>query len=273
MKTLLIIPFLFMSSSNAKCVKDVVNQWKNLKHHGKRIYIKNNDRIFRKNSYTMRIRNKLGIDNHFQGVQRIPGEKNFVVSGGDIRAKRADLFVIIDGKFQRRINLDMWPYWHPGGIQVYDNILAVGVEEWKESKVGKIYFYDFKDPENPIPLKTWIDIPHTKTGAVFFHKLFDGRYVVGSHDQTNIEIYFSKTTNINDGFPEKADMVLNIRESAKGIKTGFLSGAQTINLIEQCDGKLFLTTFNNRGKMTPIRNDKDLGQLFSIDISINPPIL
>lgn len=272
MKVILIIPLLFASISQAKCVKDVVDQWRNLKHHGKSNYIKNNDSVFRKNSYTMRIRNKLGVDNHFQGVQKLPGKNNFVVSGGDIRDKRADLFVIIDGKFHRRILLDMWPYWHPGGIQIFENIVAVGVEEWKEEKVAKIYFYDFKDPEHPKALKTWIDIPHTKSGAVLFSKLSDGRYIVGSHDQKNIEIYFSKTADINDGFPEKADLIVEINK-IKSEYAHYLSSAQTVNLIQQCDDKLFLASFTNKGKLTPIRNAKDLGQLFSLNISGKTPVV
>jgi hypothetical protein len=270
MKAILIVPFLLFNITHARCVKDVVAQWKNLESHGNRIEIENKKRIWRrKNSYTMAPTNKLGIDNHFQGVQRIPGENNFVVSGGDIRAKAADLFVIVNGKFHRRINLDMWPYWHPGGIQVHESILAIGVEEWKKERIAKIYFYDFKDPEAAKPLKTWINIPHTKSGAIMFDKLSSGLYILGSHDQSNIEIYFSKTPNINDGFPGEADLILELSGFEKA---GELRSAQSVNLIQQCDGKLFMASFANWGKVTPIFNDRDLGQLYSLDISQNPPV-
>jgi len=272
MKIYLIIPFLFINLSHAKCVKNVAFQWKNLNRNGKIFEIKNNDRVFRKHSYTMRIRNKLGVDNHFQGVQRIPGKNNYVVSGGDIRAKRADLFVIIDGKFDRRINIDMWPYWHPGGIQAFKNILAISAEEWKKNKIAKIYFYDFSDPESPKPLKTWIDIPHTKSGAVLFHKLSDGRYIVGSHDEETIDLYFSKTADINDGFPKNPDMQITRDDFVGGVRKDAFS-TQTINLIQQCDDKLFITFFSNHGKLAPVINKKDLGQLFSLDLSGDTPKL
>ena len=196
-----------------------------------------------------------------------------MVTGGDIRSKKAELFTIIDYKFHKKVVLDMWPYWHPGGVQLQGTILAIPVEQYKDDKIAKIYFMDFKEPESPKFLKAWINIPETKSGNVFFHQLEDGRYLLGSNDEKELRIYFSKSKDINEGFSKYPDVIL-AKDNLKDVKNyEVLELASSVNLVNQCDGNLFLIFFFNRGKLSPVINDDHKAWLFTLNLKGPSPSL
>ncbi len=199
----------------------------------------------------MRPLNKFGIDNHFQGIQKLPGDGNYVVTGGDIKLKRADLFLINNYKVDKRITLDHWPYWHPGGIQAQAGIIAIPIEEWKKEKVSKIVFF-----KNNKKLNYELDIPHSTAGAIAFEKLPDGRMLLISYNMSKLDFYFSKSESIAEGFENHPTYSL----------TGLKSGAQGMGLITQCDGKMFLMTFHNTGKVPPLFNGKDMALLYELNL-------
>lgn len=199
----------------------------------------------------MRPLNKFGIDNHFQGIQKLPGKGNYLVTGGDLKNKQADLFYVQNSKVNKRITLGKWPYWHPGGIQTFEGITAIPIEEWKKERISKVIFFN-EDKR----LSYELDIPNTTAGAVAFARLPDGRFLLISFNMSQLDFYFSKNGIIEDGFENHPTF------SLKGLK----SGAQGIGLIPQCDGKMFLMTFNNTGKVAPIFNGKDMALLYQIDL-------
>lgn len=268
-----IILFIFLASGYTwafdQCLIDVKDQFESLSPNGRDIHIKVKNGIFEDKSYTSRALNNLGIDNHFQGIQKLPGKNNFVITGGDFKRKNADLLIINNGEFVKRESVDKWPYWHSGGIQILGNILAVPVEEWKKLKIARIHFFDFSDVLNPKELPIFIDIPKTKAGAVLFYRFPDGKYLVGSYDEITINFYFSKTENLFDGFELKPRFSFEPKKFNIGERKPFKFGAQAVNLISQCDGKLFMVLTENTGKAAPVFNKDDRALLFSFDLNEN----
>jgi hypothetical protein len=263
--TLLLILLHTYAWASGECLMNVKEQFENLSPHGDDITIKVKKGVFIDMSYTNRPLNNLGIDNHFQGIQKLPGLNNFVITGSDINEKSGDLIVINNGEIVRRLTLEKWPYWHPGGIQVQDNILAVPVEEYKKSEISKIYFYDLADVTYPTKLPILIDIPRTKSGAVLFHRFPSGQYIIGSYNMNVVDFYFSKSTNLLDGFENIPRYSFDKQKFDFGGKPPFYFGAQSVNFIPQCDGKLFMVFFENTGKVTPIFSKDDRALLFSLD--------
>lgn len=254
------------------CPFNVKEQFEKLSSHGKDIPIKVEKGVFLKWSYTNRALNGLGIDNHFQSIQKLPGENNFVLTGSDIGEKRGDLIIINKGKIIKREPLGKYPYWHPGGTQLLGDILALPIEEYKKTEVGQIYFYDFKDVTNPKKLQVMIDVPKTKAGAVLFYRLPDGKYLIGSYNMSKIDFYFSNTSYLLDGFEKTPRFTYERKKFDLGQSQPFEFGAQNINIIRQCDGKLFMIFFNNLGKAAPVLNGEDQALLFSLDFNakVNP---
>lgn len=235
------------------CVKDVKLSFNQLPNKAQIIEAAVKKNIGRKRSYQMRLLNRLGIDNHFQGIQKLPGKGNYLVTGSDIKLKRADLFLVNNYKVDKRITLDHWPYWHPGGMQAQAGIVAIPIEEWKKEIVSKIVFYDLSSNKK---LSYELDIPNTKSGAVAFARLPDGRALLISYNMSKLDLFFSKSESVEDGFENHPTYTL------KGLK----SGAQGLGLVPQCDGKLFLMTFHNTGKVPPLFNGKDMALLFELNL-------
>jgi hypothetical protein len=265
--TLFLLVISTYSYAFDRCLTNVKDQFERLSPIGVDTPIKVKKGVFEPKSYTHRLLNKVGIDNHFQGIQKLPGINNYVLTGSDIGRKGGDLVIINNAEIIKRVDLGKWPYWHPGGIQIHENILAVPVEEYKKSEVAKIYFFDFSDVTNPRKLPIIIDIPKTKAGAVLFHRLQDDRYLIGSYNMTRIDFYFSNTKNLLDGFEKQSRFSLDRRKFDLGGSQPFEFGAQSVNFIPQCDGKLFMVFFENTGKATPLFSKDDRGLLFSLDFN------
>ncbi len=263
--TLLLFLLHTYTWASSDCLMDVKEQFENLNPHGDDISIKVKKGVFIDKSYTNRPLNNLGIDNHFQGIQKLPGINNFVITGSDIGEKSGDLIIVNNGEIIRRLTLDKWPYWHPGGIQLLDNILAVPVEEYKKSRISKIYFYNFADVANPVKLPIFLDIPRTSAGAVLFYRFPHGQYLIGSYNMTVVDLYFSKSNFLLDGFESNPRFSFDRRKFNLEGKPPFEFGAQGVNLIPQCDGKLFMVFFENTGKLTPVFSKDDRALLFSLD--------
>ncbi len=265
-KTFIFILFSCCAFANNLCVNDVKSQFQMLSTEGREIPVSVEPNVFEGKSYILRPLNNLGIDNHFQGIQKLPGKDNFVITGSDLKNKRADLVFINDGKISKRLVMDVWPYWHPGGISLLGNLLVVPLEEYKKTRIGKIIFYNFNNLNHSTKLNVSINIPFTSAGAVFLYNLPDGRFLIGSWNMNIIDFYFSKTKNLLDGFEEKPRFSVDKKDFKLGDRKPFEFGAQGINLITQCDGKLFLVLFQNTGKLA---NKDDRALLFSLGLKEN----
>jgi len=193
-------------------------------------------------------KNTLGLDNHFQGIAKLKGSNNFIISGGDFKRKEAHLFVINRGRVVKKMIIGKGNLWHPGGISVAGDVLAVPNQAYKTSGPDYIQFYDVRDPKNP---KELFKIQMTIGMGISFHRRrSDQRYILIHGSKVSI----SKTANILDKF--KPSRPLNF------------SAKQNQSIIEDCRTKeLYVVNFNNDSKAAPILPGKDIASLYKLNLN------
>lgn len=294
-------PKPFVHPENA-CVSDVVHSFDRIPtkvrsspHFGstKKYLGANNYGSIPWPRYTSNKANRFGLGEHFQAIQRIG--RYIVVSGGikNGNPRRSQLVVIQMGsqsetapwalpryhnqynyknphpadRIVKVVNMDE-RLWHAGGIQFVGHVLAVPI--FGNEGDSEVRFYDFETPKNPklIPEIT-IKRPSAKSNAVAVSRLVDGHYVALVWNDTWLDFHVSRTTDIRDGFRPNA---LSIhRDSIPG---GFqdegcgITGCgayQNLNLVRQCDGKLFLVGMRNTQKGSPTVTGKDYATLYRLD--------
>lgn len=270
------------------CVENVLDAVNSVDAKGSKLRVRNN-KIIKKRHYTMAIINKLGIDNHFQGVQRLLDSEYFVFSGGDYNRKAGHIYV---GKLGSKAGQEIWgrnrapwrrtpkqdkliakipvgssTWWHPGGLQVIGDILVVPSEDYKVTNTAIIEFFDMSDPENPVRFEHTVTRTHQDAGGVAITKLANGKFLMGIHASPEIDFYVSRSKNIQDGFNEDKYVSWNKGnvQGMEGFKMGF--GGSSMNFIKQCDGQLFAATFSNDGKTAPIFNGKDWMSVFKVEFN------
>ena len=258
------------------CIKDVSLAFNNIKKQVTPIALWTNT-VFHRKSYRQLLKTRFGLDNHIQGIVRVPGTSTFVLSGGDRYVKEANLFIVnvasSDGKamlqknfqkdnardaslvdgFDQKLDIGTTAYWHAGGLAIVDKILAVPIENPK-TKTSKIMFYDMTDSAHPKKLATEIIRPNSTTGTVLFYRKPDGKLVVGGSVNGTMEFFETKTADINEGFQPGSK---TIQTTAKG---------QGTDIIRQCDGKLFIMDFNNTSSFAPIFYGKNYVRLLELDM-------
>ncbi len=231
---------------------------------------------------------------HFQGIQRARTGPYLFVSGSSDRVSH--LFVVKlgsrpgSGRFRsNRLTTNLPPqqdvviktvdissdYTHAGGIQVIGDVLVVGVEEGNGSKV---VFYDVKNPEMPVRLPQevlrgpgsglpLIAGPNLSAGATGIAKRPDGRYVllVARYNSNIIDFYLSGTTNLRSpNFLYLSTWQERELLAEQGMDREF-GNYQNINLVQQCNGDLFLVGLH---KNTAIMvAGEDWADLFRLDFT------
>jgi len=249
--------------------------------------------------YTQAIVNEIGIDNHFQGIQRLRKGPFVVISGSNILDRTGSIYVAQMGsrpsqgafgsnldevalppcedKLIQAIDVDSGLLWHAGGMSVIGDILVVPLEEYQEDIVSKIYFYDVSDPENPVRYNYFIDrtdgLFRDKAGAVAIEKLSDNRFILATWDTRVLHFYLSISEDIEDGFDcenvvtwDKEDLL-----AEEGLDTNF--AGQAINFIRQCDGELYMVAFDgfngDLGPFLPYLEIINIADLFHIEFPDN----
>jgi hypothetical protein len=276
MKFALLILFLAMPhfANAAACLKDVEASFLRVKDEVVPLSSWTHD-VFDRGSYRQLIKTRLGLDNHIQGLVRVPGTTNFILSGADKYLKEASLFVagfntedgagLISKNFSNKkatdtpkedgyiskLDIGTKEYWHAGGIAILDRILIVPIEN-HDTKASKIIFFDLTDPLRPEKLQVEIVRPHSTTGTVLIYRKANAKLIVGGSVDGLIEFYESKTADINDGF----------LPGSKILQT--LANGQGTDIVQQCDGKTFIIDFNNSSKYAPIIWGKNNIRLFSL---------
>ncbi|MEA3223938.1 MAG: hypothetical protein U9P49_12350, partial [Thermodesulfobacteriota bacterium] len=264
--------------SNA-CVGDVEAEFAGITTQGEKLAVWDNG-LIPWPRYTQAVLNGIGIDNHFQGIQRLRKGPYVVISGSNIIDRVGSIFIArlgsrpsfgpfgsnlddsslppIEDKLVKMIELesDSGLLWHAGGMSVVGDILVVPDEEYREAIVSKVYFFDISDPEAPVMYDYYIDRTveplKDKAGAVAMTKLPDGKFILATWDTRLLHFYLSNTSDITDGFDcenvvtwDKNDV-----QAIGGLEPSF--AGQTINFISQCNGELYLVALDgNNGDLGP----------------------
>ncbi|HWM90567.1 MAG TPA: hypothetical protein VN493_07355 [Thermoanaerobaculia bacterium] len=217
--------------------------------------------------------------NHWEGVQRLPtaGARYLAVS----RAGAGLAFVVVEmgsrtssGRRFRSNRLSpnaffhntappasdriVWQqpnapgFDHGGGMQAVGRVLAVPVENGTSSRV---LFFDMANPASPVPLYTLdhSNVPQPSNpgnaGAVGVTRLADGRYllVIAGNESASLDFYVSTTTSLLN----PATQFTRFSTQA----SGFQGDYQNVNLVTQCDGRIFLVGTHNDTDIPSAGND------------------
>ncbi len=257
--------------------------------------------------YTQAIVNGIGIDNHFQGIQRLRNGPYIVISGSNILDRTGSIFIarmasrpssgtfgsnLMDSSFPpfedqliNAIDVDTGLLWHAGGMSAVGDILVVPLEEYKEAVVSKIYFFDVSNPEAPVMYDYYIDRTNDplkdKAGAVAMTMLADGRYLLATWDNNLLHFYLSNSSKVEDGFDTENVVTWNKNNLVITDDLEKSFGGSTINFIKQCDGQLYLAAFNGSngdlGPFIPFLQIENQASLYRVNFPnedyATPPVI
>jgi hypothetical protein len=179
-------------------VSDVAAQFRSLNARGERLAVIDGfPSIFADKRYSL-FHKKQGLNNHFQGVQRI-GNHLLVTGSFPYEESRSDLLVfrlgsrgVDPGPWGSNLTRDRNPtqvdrlanyfqidhdFWHPGGFSLVGDVAAVPLENFAGD--SKVVFLDVSNPEEPVPLPDHtVDRPGFRAGACAATPLPDGRVLL-----------------------------------------------------------------------------------------------
>jgi len=240
-----------------------------------------------------------GGQNHFQSIMRLPYHLNLsdyiVITGSDPHGRDKDnpktkgskLIVIKMGsergklkwngniksanKNDRIVKLITFDkdLWHAGGMDIEGKYLAVPVEKGgvdeDSGEKSKIIIFDITNPEKPLKI-TEVVRNGVKCGVASLIRLDDGHYLLGAFSDSDklpvrYDFYYSKTTNMKDGFEKKPHVVY-----AKDFQNHDIDKKyQNINFVRDYNtGEIFAIGTRNTNALAPVINGKDKAELFKI---------
>lgn len=213
-------------------------------------------------SNTLEINNSGG---HLQGIQSIQNNdgKYFVLSGSS--DSYSYVAVVKQGYNYEVISVNQLmdkPFKHAGGFQIYQNYMAVGIEDNDAKDKSKVCIYDISNPEKtqnkPVSVIQRAGEPKRSTaGCVGITKYKDQILLaVGDWDTKNIDFYSCKSAE----FP-KADFELFFSINTESIsRKNWIDDKwlpyQNINLFSTVENELYLVGLGQNNK-----NVADLYQL------------
>jgi hypothetical protein len=254
------------------CVKDVAQSFDNLSEDGETSSFDTNG-MFYKGTFVQAINNTFGLDNHFQGVQVLHDSRYFIFSGANFKSRTSTLFTAFvdpatgEGKVVNRIDVKDEINWHMGGIARIGDLVATPLESFKVAKSSKVLFWNFSDPDHPVQLPFSIEIPDLHSGAVSFFKADDGRTVLMTNHDGIFRYFYSKSTNVMDGFETTSAAETDLSGDSD------FRNAQSLHFVRQCDGKLYLLAYLNTGKVAPLFNGRDLSSLHTFSWNNATPVI
>jgi hypothetical protein len=215
-------------------------------------------------SNTLEINNSGG---HLQGIQSIQNNdgKYYVLSGSS--DSYSYFAVVKQGDKNEVISVNQLmdkPFKHAGGFQIYQNYLAVGIEDNYAKDKSKVCIYDISNPEKPAEKPVAVferagEPKRSTAGCVGITKYKDQILLaVGDWDTKNIDFYSHKSAE----FP-KADFELFFSVNTETIsKENWIDDKwlpyQNINLFSTVENELYLIGLGQNNKN---ENVADLYQL------------
>jgi hypothetical protein len=215
-------------------------------------------------SNTLEINNSGG---HLQGIQAIENNTGnyFVLTGSSDSysyyavVKKGDRNDVISvNKLMNK------PFKHAGGFQIFQNYLAVGIEDNDAKDKSKVCIYDISNPEKPSGKPVSViertgEPKRSTAGCVGITKHKDQILLaVGDWDTKNIDFYSCKSGEFPKGHFELFNSINNESISKKNwIDKNWLP-YQNINLISTVENELYLIGLGQNNKN---ENVADLYQL------------
>jgi hypothetical protein len=169
---------------------------------------------------------------------------------------------------------------HPGGIQMVGDILAVPLEKPGNIYLpqGRIIFYDCSNPRDPQKLDYELDFPDHNVGVLGITRLPDGHFfmIVTWGDNDTVQFYRSNETSfLTPGFKFERHQVSPVSfwnlivsgywivDDGDQMSRGDYP-FQTLNFVNQTDGRLFLIASRNNDGWAPLFNGDDLMYLIEV---------
>ena len=255
----LLISLTFVMVAKAQyqnCYLDVEKNFSHINSQPNTVNKLRPNKYFGITEYKLAATNKFGIDNHFQGLSQI--NNGYVISGADYKKRVGHIFVLQANGVVQKAQVGTRANWHIGGIQASGNIVAISLEPYKvesEQKYSILQLWDFSNIQSPTLIKNSqiTNIP-AYTPAAGIVRLGNGQYLIGQLSH-RFELYLSNSANLNQGInprpiPSTQDKI----------------SATSFSLIRQCDGKIYLVTFDNEeGKIpVPITKGKNFATLYEV---------
>ncbi len=243
--------------------------------------------------YTSSLQNHGGLNEHFQGIQRV-GHYVLLTGSGKYFEPATGHLVVLEmasrsevgawslpngsasattpsstDRIVALVDLDL-ENWHAGGMQRFDEWLAVALYG-DETTRSVVRFYGLEDPTKPREVTgARIERDASSVKAVAGTRLADDRYLVVTWDDVTLDFFLSKSTRLEDGFSQAPNVVTQA-EVAGGFQGGGcgVSGCgtyQNVNFVRQCDGTLFLVGARNEEKASPTLKGNDLASLYRVDL-------
>jgi hypothetical protein len=216
--------------------------------------------------------NRLQIANtggHLQGIQALnhQGQIYYIVSGSSdsqsyysIIKSGTENFVVAHNTILEK------PFKHAGGFQIYENLMAIGVEDNDKKDKSKVFIFQMDNPERPPvePLAIIDRIGTEKRATAGCVAITDigGKIlvIVGDWDTINLDFYLIDREKLGlDPEALELEYSLNTRKMDKSawIDEEWLS-YQNINLIHGDDGQIYLAG------MTTNASDQDVLDLYQV---------
>ncbi len=270
------------ANNSHSCVVDVFKSVENISKKKRYDLAFSTDHKVEGLYYTVNPLAYFGLHNHFQGLVRIPDTRYMLLTGALRWESKPQIFVIemksrsqndsFYSNLTRGTFVDSIPSvdrivkvidipdgegrWHAGSLSVLKNIVAVPLEKNNSNQTTKVLFYDFTEPLNPIKLDVEITT-NSKAGAVSLERLENGRFLLALNSHQLTSFYISNTSILEDGFTQK-QLPSWLDESRAPV------GGEAIQLIHQCDGRLFLIDLDNDGLLPPLVNGHNWIRLHEI---------
>lgn len=233
--------------------------------HGQTIDILSNFDAIGQEPLTVSFQNSIEIPEeggHLQGIQKLTyrDAAYFFLSGSSSEYSYYTIVRNTDKSsmvISNNIILEK-PFKHAGGFQVFENFLAIGVEDNEEKNRSKVFIFQVDNPERP-PEKPLAIIDRFGTskrgtaGCVAISQVGDKvLVVVGDWDTVNLDFYVIDRALL--GVDPNALILEYSLNSRKMEKSNWIDSDwhsyQNINLFKDTAGQLLLagTTTNNVGE-------------------------
>ena len=218
----------------------------------------------------MEVSNKLEINNsggHLQGIQLVNTNsgKHAVLTGSS--DSYSYLLVIKLQEMNKVILLNKLmdkPFRHAGGFQIYNNIMAVGIEDNSAKDKSKICLYELTEPEKPLGKPLAIierfGEPYRSTAGCVGITRFKDQVLIaaGDWDTKHIDFYSCNAENFRNGNFKLTFSIGTDTLSRLGWIEANWYPYQNINLFN-FNERLFLLGFGQNKK------NENIADLFSLE--------